>query len=89
MPFVLDQITKVTIIFVNAFMSEGFPIDEKNRLALDRVKSTTVISAPTDLKGLTYTVGVYGRDASVRRSHELAACVATNFPHSFLHCSLH
>ena len=37
---------------VNPFMSEGFPIDEYNRLALDRVQSISVMSVPTDLKGL-------------------------------------
>ena len=34
-------------------MSEGFPIDEYNRrLALDRVKSISVMSALTDTEGL-------------------------------------
>ena len=32
-------------------MSEGFPIDEENRLALDRVKSISVISALMDTEG--------------------------------------
>ena len=33
-------------------MSEGFPIDEYNRLALDRAKSVSVMSALTDTEGL-------------------------------------
>ena len=40
------------MIDFNPFTAKGFPIDELTRLALDRVKSVSVMSAPTDLKGL-------------------------------------
>jgi len=40
--------------WINPFTAKGFPIDEYNRLALDRVKSISVMSAPTDLKGLVF-----------------------------------
>ena len=38
---------------VNPFLSKGFPIDEQNRLALDRVKSISALSAHSAVKGLT------------------------------------
>ena len=37
---------------INPSVSEGFPIDEQNRLALDIVKSISVMSALTDTEGL-------------------------------------
>ena len=37
---------------LNLFVSERFRIEEKNRLALDRVNSISVMRAPTDLKAL-------------------------------------
>ena len=37
---------------VNPFPSEGFPIDEYNRLALDRVKSISALSTHSAVKGL-------------------------------------
>jgi len=37
---------------VNRSVSKGFPIDEKNRLTLDRVRSISVMSALTDTEGL-------------------------------------
>ena len=36
----------------NGFPSKGFPIDEENRLALDRVKSISSLSADWAVKGL-------------------------------------
>ena len=39
----------------NPFPSKGFPIDEQNRLALDRVKSISALSAHLALKGLMGT----------------------------------
>ena len=45
--------TKTKIIqfsFFHPFNAKGFPIDEKNSLALDRVKSVSVMSAPTAVK---------------------------------------
>ena len=38
---------------VNPFPSKRFPIDELNRLALDRVKSISALSTHSDGKGLT------------------------------------
>ena len=38
---------------VNPFLSKRFPIDEENRLALDRVKSISALSTHLDGKGLT------------------------------------
>ena len=37
---------------LNPFPSKGFPIDEWNRLALDRVKSISALSAHSAVKGL-------------------------------------
>ena len=37
---------------VNPFTAKGFPIDELNRLALDRVKSIPALRAPTAAKAL-------------------------------------
>ena len=37
------------------FTPKGFPIDELNHLALDRVKSISALWAPTGVKGLTNT----------------------------------
>ena len=37
---------------VNPFTAKGFPIDELNRLALDRVQSISVMRAPTAVKAL-------------------------------------
>ena len=42
---------------VNPFPSKGFPIDESNRLALDRVKSTSALSAHSAVKGLRAVTG--------------------------------
>ena len=39
---------------VNPFRSKGFPFDEQNRLALDRVKSISALSAHAAVKGLTF-----------------------------------
>ena len=36
---------------VNPFPSEGFPIDESNRLALDRVKSVSALTIIWQLRG--------------------------------------
>ena len=38
--------------FLNPFPSKGFPIAEQNRLALDRVKSISALSAHLAVKGL-------------------------------------
>ena len=35
----------------NPFPAKGFPIDESNRLALDRVKSVSALSAHSAVKG--------------------------------------
>ena len=40
-------------IQLNPFPSKGFPIDEWNRLALDRVKSIIALSAHSAVKGLS------------------------------------
>ena len=37
---------------LNLFTPKGFPIDELNHLALDRVKSISALWAPTGVKGL-------------------------------------
>ena len=37
---------------INPFPSKEFPIDEQNRLALDRVKSISALSAHSAVKGL-------------------------------------
>ena len=39
--------------FLNPFPSKGFSIGEQNRLALDRVKSISALSAHSAAKGLT------------------------------------
>ena len=39
----------------NPFTAKGFPIDEYNRLALDRVKSVSFMRAPTAVKVLNKT----------------------------------
>ena len=36
----------------NSFPAKGFPIDELNRLALDRVKSISALSAHSAVKGI-------------------------------------
>ena len=41
---------------VHPLTAEGFPIDELNLLALDRVKSISVMSAPTAIKSLNSLV---------------------------------
>ena len=46
----LHYITKI-----NPFPSKGFPFDEQNRLALDRVKSISALSAHSAVKGLRIT----------------------------------
>ena len=38
---------------VNPLTTKGFPIDELNRLALDKVKSMSIIRAPTAGKALS------------------------------------
>ena len=38
-------------VWVNPFTPKGLPIDELNRLALDRVKWISAIWAPTGMKG--------------------------------------
>ena len=40
---------------INPFTAKGFPIDEYNRLALDRVKSVSSLRAPTAVKAFTIT----------------------------------
>ena len=44
---------------INPFPSKGFPIDEWNRLALDRVKSISALSAHSAVKGLRVPLFVY------------------------------
>ena len=46
-------LTSIYIYDVNPFPSKGFPIDELNRLALDRVKSISALSTHLAVKGLT------------------------------------
>ena len=41
---------------INPFPSKGFPIDEENRLALDRVKSISALSAHSEVKGLMVSI---------------------------------
>ena len=40
---------------LNPFPAKGFPINEQNRLALDRVKSISALSADSAVKGLIGT----------------------------------
>ena len=40
------------IVLPNPFPSKGFPIDEYNRLALNRVNSVSALSAQSAVKGL-------------------------------------
>ena len=40
---------------VNPFLSKGFPINEQNRLRLDRVKSISALSAHSAVKRLMGT----------------------------------
>ena len=47
---------------VNPFLSKRFPIDEENRLALDRVKSISALSTHLDGKGFTYSTDYYQRN---------------------------
>ena len=42
-------------MLLNPFPSKDFPIDELNRLALDRVKSISALSAHPAVKGLMGT----------------------------------
>ena len=49
---------------LNPFPSEGFPIDEKNRLALDRVKCRSALRAQSAVKGLTFQSGQTANDSS-------------------------
>ena len=44
----------------NPFPAKGFPIDEYNRLALDRVKSISALSAHSAVKGLKHSWYVHG-----------------------------
>ena len=44
------------ILFFNPFPSKGFPIDESNRLALERIESISALSAHSAVKGLIGTV---------------------------------
>ena len=41
-------------------LSRDSPLTSKNRLALDRLKSISALSAPTAVKGLTLTLILYG-----------------------------
>ena len=41
--------------FLNPFTAKGFPVDEENRLALDRVKYISVMRAPSAVKALMGT----------------------------------
>ena len=38
------------------FTAKGFPIDQENRLALDRVKYISVMGAPTAVKALKESI---------------------------------
>ena len=41
--------------FLNPFTAKGFPVDEENRPALDRVKYISVMRAPSAVKALMGT----------------------------------
>ena len=43
----------------NPFTAEGYPTDEENRLALDRVKSISILRVPTAVKALMGTLTVF------------------------------
>ena len=57
-------LTKFTVILsspsFNPFPAKGFPIDESNRLALDRVKSISVMRVPSAVKALKETYNDQG-----------------------------
>ena len=58
---VLIEKKKPLIAMLNPFPSKGFPIDEYNRLALDRVKSISALSAHSAVKGLKYDNYNFGK----------------------------
>ena len=42
------------ISYINPFSAKGFPFDEQNRLALDRVKSVSTSLALKGLRGIVF-----------------------------------
>ena len=75
-------------ILLNPFPSKGFPIVEPNRLALDRVKPISALSAHSAVKGLTdlivradsSTLKLYLVAKNIKvRYRVLVANLATNF----------
>ena len=52
------------------FPSKGFPIDEQNRLALDRVRSMSALSAHAAVKGLFIILNFI----SARKARQIQVC---------------
>ena len=46
----MSQQQQIYYLYFNPFTAKGFPLTSKTRLALDTVKSTSVMSAPTAVK---------------------------------------